>query len=181
MNCWKSVNLVKEFGYNRLFLVSFLIGLLTFIILYVPISIIHGASHVKETGFLPFIIALLFLPTLHSLTHILPLIIMNKRVKIFYKTNRWIVPVFRYKTKYHLTKTASLIVALAPTIFITIPAMTASYILKDYYVYFLLFTATHIGISFLDLLYVRHIIKAPKRAFIDNRNDEFDILIKAHR
>lgn len=181
MNCWKSVNLVKEFGYNRLFLVSFLIGLLTFIVLYVPASIIHGTSHVKESGFLPFVIALLLLPTLHSLTHILPLIIMNKRVKVIYKTKKWIVPVFSYNTKYHLTKKASLIVAIAPTIFLTVPSMTASYISKDYYVYYLLFTAVHIGISFLDLLYINHIIKAPKKAFIENRNDEFDILIKAHQ
>lgn len=181
MNCWKSVNIAKEFGYNRIFLISFLIGLLTFIILYVPISILHGASQVKESGFLPFAMALLLLPTIHSLTHILPLIMMNKRIKIICKKKRWITPVFNYNTRYHLTKKTSLIVALAPTIFITVPGIVASYIFKDFYVYFLLFTAVHIGISFMDILYVSHILKAPKKAFIENRNDEFDILIKAHQ
>lgn len=180
MNCWKSINLVKEFGYNRLLIVSFLVGLLAFIVLFVPISITHGTNHVNQSGLLPFALSILFLPTVHSLTHILPLIIMKKRIKVLYKTKSWIIPVFNYYTKYHLTKKASLLVTIAPTLLITIPAIVASWVYADYYVYILLFTAVHIGISFLDILYVSYIIKAPKRAYIENSNNGFDILIKAH-
>lgn len=181
MNCWKSINLVKEFGYNRLLLVSFLIGLLAFIVLFVPVSIAHSGEHVKQSGILPFVVSLVLLPTIHSLTHILPLIIMNKRIKVVYKTKTWLLPVFNYYTKYHLTKKASLFVTLAPTFLITIPAITASWVFAGYYVYILLFTAVHIGISFLDILYASYIIKAPRSAYIENSNDGFDILLKVHQ
>ncbi|MEC5423699.1 DUF3267 domain-containing protein [Virgibacillus sp. C22-A2] len=180
MNCWKSINLTKEFGHSRLYIVSFLIGLLSFIFLYVPISIAQGTNHTNEAGFLPFIISLILLPTLHSLMHILPLILMKKRLKIIYKGKNKILPILNYYTKFHLTKKASLIVALAPTLLITIPGIAASYLFIDYSVYILLFTCVHIGITFIDFLYVLYIVKAPKKAFIENGNDGFDILIKSH-
>ncbi|PAV29300.1 hypothetical protein CIL05_12965 [Virgibacillus profundi] len=179
MNCWKSINFNKEFGHNRIKLVSFLIGLLAFIFLYVPISIAQQSNNVNEAGFLPLMIALLLLPSFHSFMHILPLIIMNKRVKVFYQTKIKFLPVFNYYTKNHLTKKVSLIVALAPTFLITIPGIAASYIYADFYFYLLLFTSIHIGISFIDFLYAIHIIKAPKKAFIENRNNGIDILLKA--
>lgn len=179
MNCWKSINLVKEFGYHRLLFVSFLVSLLAFIVLFVPVSISHHGSHVKESGLLIFIAALLLLPAAHSLAHIFPLIIMNKQVKVVCKMKNRFLPVFNYYTKYLLTKRTSLFVALAPTLFITIPGILVSCFYADYYVYILLFTAVHIGASFLDILYVFHIIKAPKKAYIEYANTGFDILLKA--
>lgn len=179
MNCWKSINLTKEFGTNRINIVSFLIGLLSFIFLYVPISIIQGSTHVNDIGLFPLLVALIVLPTIHSFMHILPLFFMNKRLKIINKRKKTILPVFTYYTKLHLTKKVSLLVAITPTIFVTVPGIVASYIFKDYSVYILLFTAAHIGISFIDYLYMIHIIKAPKEAYIENSADGFDILIKA--
>src|SRR5699024_4312869 len=133
MNCWKSVNITKEFGLSRLYLVSFLTGLLAFIFLYVSFSILQGDIHVHESG-------------------IVPLIMMNKSVKFIYKTKNKKLPVFTYYTKSQLTKKVSLMVALAPTILITIPGIAASYMVADFYVYILLFTSVHIGISFIDFL-----------------------------
>lgn len=181
MNCWKSVNITKEFGLSRLYLVSFLTGLLAFIFLYVPFSILQGDIHVNESGIVPFILGLVLLPTIHSFMHILPLIMMNKSVKFIYKTKNKKLPVFTYYTKSQLTKKVSLMVALAPTILITIPGIAASYMVADFYVYILLFTSVHIGISFIDFLYVVHIAKAPKKSFIENDRNGFDILIKASK
>ncbi|MFD2630296.1 DUF3267 domain-containing protein [Oceanobacillus kapialis] len=178
MNCWKSINLTKEFGNNRINFLSFLIGLLSFIFLYVPITIAQGTNKVDEAGFLPFILALLLLPALHSLMHILPLIILNKRLKIIFNIKNRRLPVFNYYTKFHLTKKVSLIVAIAPTILISIPGIIASYLFTDYSVYILMFTSLHIGMSYIDFLYIAHIGKAPKSCFIDSRKDGFDILIK---
>lgn len=181
MNCWKSINLTKEFGLNRLYIISLLTGLLAFIFLYVPFSILHGDIHVNESGIVPLIIGLIMLPTIHSFMHILPLIMMNKRVKLIYKTKNKALPLFTYHTKAHVTKKASLVVALAPTALITVPGMVASYFFSGFYVYILLFISVHIGISFVDFLYVVYISKAPKRSFIENDNNGFDILIKASK
>lgn len=180
MNCWKSININKEFGLNRLYLLSFLIGLGAFIFLYLPFSIIHGTTEINDLGIIPLIIALLCLPTIHSLMHILPLIMMNKRAKLIFMRKNKLFPIINYYTKKHLTKKASIVVALAPTMLLTIPGLMASFLYADYYVYFLIFTAIHIGITLTDFLYVINISKAPKHSYIESTNDEISILVKAH-
>ncbi|WP_163971340.1 DUF3267 domain-containing protein [Oceanobacillus halotolerans] len=181
MNCWKSINLKKEYGHNRIYLVSFLIGLVSFLVLNVPFSIIHGSVVMNDVGFFFFIIALFFLPTMHSIMHILPLIVMNKRAKLLYNMKLKFVPVFYFYTKAHLKKSTSLIVTLAPTLLITIPGLIASYVFANSYIYILLLTCVHIAISFTDYLYVLHILKAPKKAIIENGQNGFDILIQPEK
>ncbi|WP_188455219.1 DUF3267 domain-containing protein [Virgibacillus oceani] len=179
MNCWKSININKEFGMNRIYISSFLSGLMTFVFLYVPFSIIHGSTNVNEFGIFPFTAALILLPVIHTFMHILPLIMLKKRSKFNYRLKNKIKPSFTYYPNAYLSKPVSLLVALAPTLFITVPGLIASYLFQDFYVYILLFTSIHIGFSFMDFLYVIHIVKAPKKAFIENGKGGFDILVKA--
>ncbi|WP_106498101.1 DUF3267 domain-containing protein [Lentibacillus sp. Marseille-P4043] len=179
MNCWKSINLKKEFGLTRIYFISFLISIMAFIFLYVPLSIIHGSTKVNEAGIIPFGIAFIMLPIIHSFMHILPLILTNKRTKMNIKSKKMLLPKLTYHPIAYLSKPLSLFVSLAPTLFITIPGIVASYFFVDYYVYILLFSAFHIGISFTDFLYVVHITKAPKKSFIENEHDGFVILVKA--
>lgn len=179
MNCWKSINFTKEFGVNRLYFLSFLIALLSFVFLFVPFSSVHGTTHVNEFGIIPFLGLLILMPTIHSFMHILPLIIMNKRTKIYFNLKKSIIPTCKYHSKTFLSKPTSLMAAAAPTLFITIPGICSTLIFPEYYVYILLLTAIHIGASFTDFLYILHIIKAPKRAFIESENEGFAILVKA--
>ncbi|WP_010650118.1 DUF3267 domain-containing protein [Oceanobacillus massiliensis] len=177
MNCWKSININKEIGRNRLILISLLIGILSFMLLFVPFSLFHAGVNVTGNG-LPFINVLLLLPLLHSCMNILPLIIMKKRIKISFRPRNKLFPTFNYHTEKHLTKVESLLVGLAPTLFLTIPGLAASFIFTDFYVYTLLLTCMHIGISYIDFLLVIHVIKAPKKAYIQNVYDGFDILLR---
>ncbi|RLL45007.1 DUF3267 domain-containing protein [Oceanobacillus piezotolerans] len=178
MNCWKSYNIKKEIGLHRLYLISTLIGVLAFIILYVPYSIVHNSIEVNEYGIIPLLIAVILLPAMHSFMHIISLKIMNKSALIVIKrTYKWF-PVFTYYTKSHVTKKVSLLTACAPTIFITIPGLAASFLFADFYVYILLFTSLHIGITFIDFWYINHILRAPKQSFIQKDKDGFDILLK---
>jgi hypothetical protein len=180
MNCWKTINPNKEVGQSRTLFISVLIGVLAFIILYVPFTIYHGTNRNHETGLIPFLICVCFLPSIHSFIHILPLILMNKRVHIYYKFKMKVFPIFTYYTKTHITKKVSLIVLISPTILITFTGIISTYFFAEYYLYLLLFTCIHIGISFLDFWYVNQIIRAPKDAYVQGENDGFDILLKAH-
>ncbi|WP_085992796.1 DUF3267 domain-containing protein [Oceanobacillus senegalensis] len=180
MNCWKTIKLRKEIGLNRIILTSFFLSILTFIIFYVPFSIYHGPNRSHEAGFIPFVISLCFLPTIHSFIHILPLIMMKKRVKINYKLKMKYVPIFTYYTKSHMNKNILIIVLLSPTVFITMPGMITTYLYAEYYLYSLLFTCIHVGVSYIDFWYLVQIKRAPKKAFIQNANDGLDILLKAN-
>ncbi|TQS76602.1 DUF3267 domain-containing protein [Ornithinibacillus gellani] len=177
MNCWKSYNLNKEFGINRIIIMSAFVALASFILLYVPISTFHGTQNAKDTGIYFFIIAIIFLFPMHTFMHMLPLIILKKSVKPAI-LNHSKLPLFTYYANEPLAKNISLFVTLAPTICITLPLLAASIILADYYVYVLLIAALHIGITYTDFLYVAQIYKAPKQAYVENDVDGFDILIK---
>lgn len=178
MNCWKSVNFTKEYGVNRLYLISFLIGLLSFVFLFIPFSSMHGTTHANENGIIPFLGLVILMPILHSFMHILPLTMMNKRTKIYFNLKKSMIPTCKYFSKTFLSKTTSLMVAFAPTLFITVPGIFAAMVFAEYYVYILMFTAIHIGASFTDFLYMYNISKAPKRSFIESENEGFAILIK---
>ncbi|RDW18186.1 hypothetical protein CWR48_11400 [Oceanobacillus arenosus] len=180
MNCWKSVSSTKEFGHNRLFISSSLVAILTFMLLYVPYSIIHGVHYVDEAGTIPFIITLCMLPLLHMSMHILPLIVMKKRVKLTFNQSKVIGLPINYYVKSFLTKKTAIIVAISPTIFLTLPGLISSFYFSDYYVYILLVTCLHIGISFIDFWYIKQIIQAPKTAYIEKGHDGLDILMKTN-
>lgn|SRR5699024_4129696 len=176
MYCWKSINVHKDFGLSWLYMTSFLIILFSFSVLYIPLSIVHKTATIQEIGILYLLIALLFLPCIHSFMHILPLMVMHKHTSIAFGAKHKILPTVHYHTKKYLTKKEFLIVTLAPTVLITIPGIITSYLFADYYVYILLFTSVHIGVTFQDSLYLIHLTKAPKRSFIENGTAGIDIL-----
>lgn len=144
--------------------------------MFIPLSIIHKMATIQEVGILYLFVALLLLPYIHSFMHILPLMLMHKHTRVSIRKNRTLVPSIHYYTKKYLTKQDFLLVMIAPTVCITIPGVIASYLVADYYVYILLFTSIHIGVTFQDFLYIIHSTKAPKKSFIESGSAGIDIL-----
>ncbi|MCA0983890.1 DUF3267 domain-containing protein [Halobacillus yeomjeoni] len=178
MNCWKSVNINKEFGLNRVYLMSFLTGLLSFLLLYLPFAMLHGTHDMNDHGFLPLLVILFCLPSMHRLMHILPLALFYKKFKVNFKFKKRFVPTFTYQCKSKLSKKTSIIMALAPTVFITMPALVMSLVFPHYFAYLILFAAVNIGLSFSDFLYLNHFAKAPRKCVIENAKEGYDILIQ---
>ncbi|UFU00484.1 DUF3267 domain-containing protein [Radiobacillus kanasensis] len=177
MNCWKSINISKDFGNNRIYLISMIMGLLSFIILYLPLSIIHDSSNVRDYGLFPLLFGLLILPLAHKVTHLIPLLIMNKKIKVKWKNKKKNLPNFSFRTHGKMSKSTSLFVLLSPTVMITFPCIVGSYFIADFFAYFLLFAAINIAFSLEDFLYTAHLIKAPRKCMIENAQDGYDILI----
>ncbi|MFC7320179.1 DUF3267 domain-containing protein [Halobacillus campisalis] len=178
MNCWKSVNINKEFGLNRVYLMSFLTGLMSFLVLYLPFSIMHSAQDIRDHGFIPLLIILFFLPSIHRLMHLLPLILLYKRVRVNFKVNNRFTPTFSYQCKNKLSKQTSIIMALAPTFFITMPALVMAYAFPGYFAYLVIFASVNIGLSFSDFLYLNQFVRAPRKCLIENAKEGYDILVR---
>lgn len=177
MNCWKTVNMNKEYGQERIYFVSMLVGLLMFMLLYVPISIFHHYALADDDAFLPFAVALLLLPTIHSSLHVLSCLVLGRSIRIIPKRKFQVIPMFYFCTKSHESKMMSVLIAMAPTIFLTLPGLAASFMFKDVYVFILILTAANIGLSLKDFIYAAHLLRAPKRCRISNRVSSLDILI----
>lgn len=178
MNCWKTVNINKEFGLNRIYCMSIFTGLLSFLLLYVPFSMIHDTSKMNELGILPLLLVLLFLPLMHRLMHILPLILLHKPFKMEWQWRKRWFPTFTFQCKSMLSKQTCLIMALSPTMLITVPVLIMSCMYPKYFAYLIVFAAVNIGLSFSDFLYVNYFARAPKKCVIENGKDGFDILIR---
>ncbi|GAA0490716.1 DUF3267 domain-containing protein [Salinibacillus aidingensis] len=177
-NCWKTVNVSREFGLGRLYLMSSFLAFFSFIILFLPYSIYHQDVLIKDHGFIPLLIILFTLPTVHQMAHVIPLILCYKRTKINWSVLLRFVPALMVKPKSSLSKKVSIFMWLGPTLFLTIPALIAGFVLADYYPYILLFTAFNIGLSLKDYYYCKQFLKAPKKCKIENAKDGYDILIQ---
>ncbi|WP_079709104.1 DUF3267 domain-containing protein [Paraliobacillus ryukyuensis] len=177
MNCWKTVNVHREVGMNRIFIFSFLIGFLSFIFLYLPFSVIHQTSSMKDYGIFPLIIGLVLLPYLHKLTHVIPLFLTNRAFKIKFRINKWKFPIINFLSTTKMSKQLLIIHLLAPTLFITVPSLIVSYYFPNYFVYFLIIASLNLGISYTDFIYIGRLMKAPRKCVIENDGVGYDILI----
>lgn len=179
MYCWKNINIHKEYGLSRLYFISAMITLIVFSIMFVPLSAIHPSDSAPESGIVYLAIAIVLLPGIHSFMHLLPLIIMHKQTKLAFGTTHKFFPIIHYVTKKYMSKRNFLTVAIAPTICITVPGIIASYVISDYYVYILLFTSLHIGVTLQDFIYIIRLTKAPKESYIENEHAGLNILIRS--
>ncbi|WP_058308263.1 DUF3267 domain-containing protein [Gracilibacillus massiliensis] len=177
MNCWDSINLTKQLGFYRSIIMSFIFGLLSFILLYVPFTLIHKDALVKDHGIIPLTLGIAILPLIHKIIRIIPLKCMNKKIKLKWKWEKKVFPNFDLCENSHTTKPILLIALLLPTVIITIPCIIGGYFLPSYYPYFLLAGAINLSLSYIDILYIRHLWRAPKRCVISNDEKGYDILI----
>lgn len=68
--------------------------------------------------------------------------------------------------------------AMAPTFFITTPALMMSFVFPGYFAYLVILASVNIGLSFSDFLYLNQFMRAPRQCVIENAKDGYDILIR---
>ncbi|WP_035512596.1 DUF3267 domain-containing protein [Halalkalibacillus halophilus] len=179
MTCWKSFNLTKEFGQNRLRILSVFTAILSFIILFVPFSIMFQHVEIHEPGLWKILIALFILPMLHKLAHVFPTIFTNKDVHLRWAFKYKYIPFLRLKVKSSLSKRTSIIMTLAPTVMITIPLLIGAIVFPTFYPILIILTAIHIGISLSDWLILSYFVQAPKQCVVEKSKNNYDILIQS--
>ena len=178
MNCWDSINVAEQLGFYRRILLSCLFGLMSFIILYLPFSLIHSDIIVKDHGVIPVMIGFAILPLLHKILRILPIICVNKQMKLIWTLEKNVFPNFHVYNLRHTSKKMIFIALSMPTLLITIPCIIGGYFIPGEYPYFLLFGATNLSLSYIDFLSLRRLWSAPKKCVIVNDNQNYDILIQ---
>lgn len=177
MNCWKTVNVQKDLGINRIYLLSFLLGVLSFIFLFLPFSAIHQGYTLRDHGIFPLLISLALLPTIHKLVHFIPLVLMKRSFKLKCRLNKMKFPMVSILSSTKMSKKTSILTLLAPTILLTIPGLIASYFFMEYFAYFLIFSSVNIGLSYTDFIYTGKFIRAPRKCMVENDGTGYDILI----
>jgi hypothetical protein len=177
MNCWKSINIYRDYGSLRLTLFSIIIMVTYFIVFYLLVSAFHHGKQFSEVGLLPFIIGLTIILPLHKLIHIIPLWLSGKKVEVILTSYKRFIPCFSFCCDEKLPRNVTIISMISPFIIFTGIAIIGSYTLPHLFHYFAIFSAINVGLSTIDFLYLSQLLKAPRHSIIENSNVGFDILI----
>ncbi len=177
MNCWKTINLSRDLGNQRLMVVSLLVMLAAFIMIYVPLSIIYESIQLNDDYLFLFIICLFLIIPIHLICHALPTWLTGQRIKIKVSFKSIIYPILNIEYNHSLSRNLKIVSFLAPTLLITCPLIFYSIFYPQFMHYLSIGAAMNIGLSVTDIIYLMILIKAPKKSIVEHTKHSFDILI----
>lgn len=176
MNCWKTINLSKDYGFQRLFFLSLLTSIIAFIVLYLSLHMLYHSKPLEDNGLVYVLIVAFLLVPGHKIVHIISLKLIGKKVRVKIK-RKGFFPIITIKHSLLLSKTLALLTVLAPISFFSTILICLSIMFPAYLHYFTILLAINIGICVSDLLYSYQFLKAPGKCVLEEHNHGYDILI----
>ena len=176
MHCWKTINVKKQYGLDRLYIMSALMALGVFMSFYIVLNILYS-DPLSDKNFLLFILAILAIYPLHKLFHFLPLVGCHKCIKLIIKKSFKIFPVVSLHIKEPVSKKRFLFTLLSPFLLINSLIIILSIIMPIYSHYFAMLLAYHCGLCLTDLIYIRNLAHSPKDALIEETETGYEILV----
>lgn len=176
MHCWKTINVKKQYGFDRLFMISALFGLAVFMASYIGLAIVY-ATPLSDQYFLLFLLALLVIYPLHKILHFLPLIGCHKSLKLIIRKQMKICPAILLHINEPVPKTRFLLSLAAPFLVLNAALVVSSTLMPAYSHYFAMLLAYHCGLCLTDIIYLRNLARSPKHALIEETDTGFEILV----
>lgn len=176
MHCWKTINVIKEYGNSRLFMFAVMTGMGVFTTFYVFLSLIYTAP-LSDSHFLLFALAIGAVYPLHKIFHFLPLARSRKCLEFILRKQLGMIPGISLHVKEPVAKTRFLLALLAPFILINSALLLMIVLFPAFIHYFALLLAYHCSLCLTDLIYARHLLRTPKDAFVEETDTGFEILI----
>ncbi len=176
MHCWKSINLKKQYGFDRLFLISALIGAAVFTSYYMLLAITY-AEPLSDQNFLLFTIGMLAIYPVHKLVHLVPLLGCRKCLKISIRKQLKLCPMISLYIKEPVRKSRFMLALIAPFILINATVIILSLTWPAYSHYFAILLAYHSALCVTDLIYIRNLARSPRHALIEETDTGFEILV----
>src|SRR4051812_29270197 len=92
LHCWKTINVKKQFGFGRIFLLSLLTGITVFSFAYVLLGIINRSTK-SDDYFCLFALSFFGIYPLHKLFHFIPIFHQPNKVRFTVKKHLGFIPV----------------------------------------------------------------------------------------
>lgn len=175
MNCWKTINISKQYGSKRLFFLSSLTMLFSFIILYVPVTYLT-ISPPKSNYFFVLLFSLCLMYPLHKLFHYLPIAHLGNRVKKSIEYGGFL-PIICIRVHEPIKKWTFLSALFFPFIAIGLIILIGFTLFPNYSHYFTILLAYHIGLCVSDFICAKNVLFAPRHSYIEENDDGFEILV----
>lgn len=176
MHCWKTINLKKQYGLDRVYMLSALMGLGVFMSFYIMLNILYS-DPLSDKNFFFFILAILAVYPLHKAAHFLPLVRCRKCIQLIVKKNFKVFPIVSLHIKEPVSKKRFLFTLLSPFLLINTIIIILSISFPVYSHYFAMLLAYHCGLCLTDLIYLRNLAHSPKDALIEETETGYEILV----
>lgn len=176
MHCWKTINVKKQYGFDRLFTLSMLTGFGVFMVFYIVLDIFFAAD-LSDQYFLAFLLAMMAVYPIHKLCHFLPLLKSRKNVRLMIKKRLGFLPLISLRVKEPVPKTHFILSLVTPFIVVNGMILLLAFSLPAFGHYFAMLFAYHFGLCLTDLIYMKNLAKSPKDALIEETENGFEILL----
>lgn len=174
MHCWKSINKNKQYGRSRIRMLSLLSMMCCFIFIY-PIFSFFAVNNLSDRHSLLFILGVILLYPIHKLLHFLPLLLVAKRTTFTLKFKKYFAVDIMLNTP--LSKKLFLFVLITPFLVISSALLIASILFPIYAHYFIILFSLHFGLCASDFIMLKNILQSPRRCFIEENDESFEILV----
>ncbi|SDH55947.1 Putative zincin peptidase [Alteribacillus persepolensis] len=182
MNCWKSINLGKEYTPSRLVLLSVGCMILTFILSFLVFSFYYMDIRHAELSMVKTLSVLALLYPIHALLHFIPLWLAGAKTQTVIsqrkKGKKQKFPFITLTFTKPIGRNFYVLAMLFPTLFIHTIAFIGALLFPPFMFYFLLVLSLNTGLSVYDFIYVKQLHGAPRHCFIEQKRNRIDILLK---
>lgn len=176
LHCWKTINVQKKYGHERIFLFSMIFVFAVFSCFYISINVFrHGP--ISDDLFPLFIFAFVLMYPLHKLLHFIPIARHKERLRFSIVKKFGFIPTLNIKIHEPILKSRYIVSLVIPFIMINSLLILGAMLFPSFRHYFAILLSYHSGLCLIDLLYVRHLVKTPKKALIEETDKGFEILI----
>lgn len=177
MNCWKTVNFHKQYGAQRLFILSSMTMIGCFLFLYVPITTYFAHNKLSDDYFLLFMAMILLMYPLHKLLHLLPMIHLGDKIKKTWNRHLQFLPVLHIQVKEPIGKIHFQFALIVPFVIISGLLLLSCFLFTSYVHYFLMLFAYHTGMCVPDFIRMKNLWRSPRSCYVEENEDGFEILI----
>jgi hypothetical protein len=176
MNCWKTINISRQYGSQRLFILSSLTMLFSFIILYVPVTYL-SVSPLKSNYFFLLVVSICFMYPIHKLFHFIPIAHLGNRVKRSIEMYGGFMPIIHIRVHEPIRKWTFLFALFFPFFMVGLIIGIGYILFPSYSHYFTILLAYHIGLCVSDFICAKNVLFAPNDSYIEENDEGFEILI----
>ena len=176
MHCWKTINIEREYGTTRLFLLGIMLFVLVFCFSYIAFSFNFNGQHIDRYLWLVFLV-IPFLYPLHKFLHYIALFQYKKSLILRLKVQYYFIPVIRMRLENGIPKKSYIFALVTPFIIINTCLVIGGFSIPQYAHYFSGLLALHCSICLMDFLYVKNLMSAPNNAIIEETPRGYEILV----
>jgi len=179
MNSWKSINLSRQYGNQRIFFLSLFTILLSFIAIYTLIAPFMTGYAMYDDHCVFLLTFTILLYPFHKLLHYLPLLGKLQKIRTQITYNYYVFPTVKIIVHEPISKQLFLLTLFMPFFIVSLGLLSCTLTFPHYTHYFTILFALHTGLCVTDFICIKNISGSPDRCLVEEHADGYDILTLA--